>query len=181
MSYDVWGRIRAPAAGERGVGTRTWRFRVARWRRCSCPRRWRSARAGSTSSLLVGWAFALAASTFCPLFLLGIWWTGLTARGAAAGMITGAVTATAGIFAGLITDAPATTTGDALLAQPAAVSVPLAFLTMWLVSVCDPRRPRDVAAHMLALHGPEQLGLQPASPTFIRPTTTACPPAAADR
>jgi hypothetical protein len=79
-------------------------------------------------------------------------------------MITGAVTATAGIFAGLITDAPATTTGDALLAQPAAVSVPLAFLTMWLVSVCDPHRPRDVAAHMLALHGPEQLGLAVAQP-----------------
>jgi hypothetical protein len=44
------------------------------------------------------------------------------------------------------------------------VSVPLAFLTMWLVSVCDPRRPRDVAAHMLALHGPEQLGLAVAQP-----------------
>jgi Na+(H+)/acetate symporter ActP len=74
-------------------------------------------------------------------------------------MVAGAATATAGIFAGLLTDAPASTTGDALLAQPAAVSVPLAFLTMWVVSVRDPRRPRDVAAHMLALHGPEQLGL----------------------
>ena len=40
-------------------------------------------------SVLVGWAFALAASTFCPLFLLGIWWTRLTSRGAAAGMIAG--------------------------------------------------------------------------------------------
>ena len=27
-------------------------------------------------SVLVGWAFALAASTFCPLLLLGIWWDG---------------------------------------------------------------------------------------------------------
>ena len=30
-------------------------------------------------------AFAVAASTFCPLLLLGIWWRGLTARGAIAG------------------------------------------------------------------------------------------------
>ena len=42
-------------------------------------------------SVLVGWAFALAASTFCPLLLLGIWWPRLTARGAAAGMIAGAI------------------------------------------------------------------------------------------
>ena len=32
-------------------------------------------------SILVGWAFALAASSFCPMFLLGIWWSRLTARG----------------------------------------------------------------------------------------------------
>ena len=44
----------------------------------------RHARA-STSRVLVGWAFALAASTFCPLLLLGVWWPRLTARGAAAG------------------------------------------------------------------------------------------------
>ena len=43
--------------------------------------------------MLVGWAFALAASTFCPLLLLGIWWAGLTARGAAAGLVVGATTA----------------------------------------------------------------------------------------
>ena len=45
---------------------------------------------GLDISVLVGWAFALAASTFCPLLLLGIWWEGLTARGAAAGLVSGA-------------------------------------------------------------------------------------------
>ena len=40
-------------------------------------------------SVLVGWAFALAASTFCPLLLLGVWWPRLTARAAAAGMLAG--------------------------------------------------------------------------------------------
>ncbi len=31
--------------------------------------------------------FAVAASTFCPMLLLGIWWRGLTARGAIAGIV----------------------------------------------------------------------------------------------
>ncbi len=117
-------------------------------------------------SLLVGWAFALAASTFCPLFLLGIWWRGLTARGAAAGMGAGAVVASGGILLSLARDGRATTVGDALLAQPAAVSVPVAFLTMWMVSRLDhARRPRDVEGHMRALHAPEGLGFpEPARP-----------------
>jgi cation/acetate symporter len=32
--------------------------------------------------LLVGWAFAIAASSFCPLIVLGIWWRRLTWIGA---------------------------------------------------------------------------------------------------
>ena len=31
----------------------------------------------------------MAASTFCPLLVLGIWWRGLTAAGAVAGLLTG--------------------------------------------------------------------------------------------
>jgi cation/acetate symporter len=161
LSYDVWGRLRLPSAGARGVGTRTWRFRVCAVAAMVLPAVLALGARGLDISLLVGWAFALAASTFCPLFLLGIWWTGLTARGAATGMLAGAAVATGGIFIGLLTDRPSATVGDALLAQPAAVSVPLAFLVMWSVSVLDRRRPRDVGAHMLALHGPEQLGLPP--------------------
>src|SRR6266496_2253900 len=34
--------------------------------------------------LLVGWAFAIAASSFCPLIVLGIWWRRLTRTPAAA-------------------------------------------------------------------------------------------------
>ena len=40
-------------------------------------------------SQVVGLAFAVAASSFCPLLVLGIWWRGLTARGAAAGVLAG--------------------------------------------------------------------------------------------
>src|SRR5690606_16507619 len=38
---------------------------------------------------MVGLAFAVAASTFCPLLVLGIWWQGLTAPGAVAGLVVG--------------------------------------------------------------------------------------------
>jgi Na+(H+)/acetate symporter ActP len=109
--------------------------------------------------VLVGWAFALAASTFCPMFLLGIWWDGLTARGAATGMIAGALVASGGIFAGLITGDESGAVG-ALLSQPAVVSVPIAFVTMVVVSLLDPSPRVDPEPVMLALHAPEGLGLE---------------------
>ncbi len=86
-------------------------------------------------SVLVGWAVALAASTFCPLLLLGIWWPRLTAAGAAAGMIAGASVATGMIAAGLIGDVSEATAAGAILTQPAAVSVPIAFATVILLSL----------------------------------------------
>ena len=38
---------------------------------------------------VVGLAFAMAAATFCPLLVLGIWWRGLTDVGALAGLLVG--------------------------------------------------------------------------------------------
>jgi cation/acetate symporter len=116
---------------------------------------------GLDISVLVGWAFALAASTFCPLFLLGIWWRGLTARGAIAGMAAGGLVASSGIVATLVAE-PAPTVLGALLAQPAVLSVPVAFATMIGVSLADPERPERTEETMLALHGPEGLGLEAA-------------------
>jgi cation/acetate symporter len=113
---------------------------------------------GLDISVLVGWAFALAASTFCPLLLLGIWWERLTARGAAAGLVVGAVAATGAIFAGLAIDDEHPTI-EALLTQPAVLSVPLAFAVMVLVSLSAGGRRRAVDAELLALHAPEGLGL----------------------
>jgi cation/acetate symporter len=40
-------------------------------------------------NVLVGWAFAIAASSFCPLLLLGIWWRRLTWIGALCGLALG--------------------------------------------------------------------------------------------
>jgi Na+(H+)/acetate symporter ActP len=104
-------------------------------------------------SVLVGWAFALAASTFCPLLLLGVWWPRLTAQGAAAGMVAGALVATGMIAAGLIGNVSEESAGGAILLQPAVVSVPVAFAAMIALSLR--KSPQNVSAAMAALHVPE--------------------------
>lgn len=111
-------------------------------------------------SILVGWAFALAASTFCPLFVLGIWWPRLTSRGAAMGISAGGVVAIGAITAGVIAGTQ-TLNGplDSILTQPAIVSVPLAFATMIVGSLTSKDVP-DASPQMLALHCPEGLGLE---------------------
>jgi Na+(H+)/acetate symporter ActP len=110
---------------------------------------------------VVGLAFAVAASTLCPLLVLGIWWRGLTAAGAGAGLVTGAGLTTAAVLATL---AGAARSGwpAALLSAPAAWSAPLTFVVMVGVSLGTRRTaPRDVDRTMLLLHGPEALGLGP--------------------
>ncbi|MFD1147815.1 sodium/solute symporter [Saccharothrix hoggarensis] len=112
----------------------------------------------SDASLTVAMSFALAASTFCPLLLLGIWWRGLTWVGAIAGLVVGG---------GLVISAQVVTvisshTGrwaPSLLSQPALVTVPLAFLTMVMISKLTARRtPEDVNQVLLRLHAPDPLG-----------------------
>jgi len=110
-------------------------------------------------NLLVGWAFAIAASSFCPLLVLGIWWRGLTATGAGAGIAVGGGLASGAILVTMLAH-PGPGWAEALLGQPAAWSVPAAFLTMVVVSRLTARRlPTEVGAKMVAMHTPEALGL----------------------
>lgn len=110
-------------------------------------------------SLTVSLAFALAASTFCPLLVLGIWWKGLTDRGAVIGMLVGGGVAVAAVGSTLAGVAPEGAAG-VLLARPALVTVPLTFLVMVLVSRSTPHRvPTNVGRTLLRLHAPERLGL----------------------
>jgi Na+(H+)/acetate symporter ActP len=118
---------------------------------------------GLELSRSVGLAFAVAASTLCPLLVLGIWWRGLTAVGAACGLVVGGLvsgTAVTLAITGAVDERalagwPAVVTG-----YPAAVSVPLAFATMIAVSLCDRRgAPRDVAQIFARMHVPERLGM----------------------
>jgi Na+(H+)/acetate symporter ActP len=108
---------------------------------------------------LVGWAFAIAASSFCPLLVLGIWWRGLSARGALAGLVAGGGASSAAILSTMVGLTPGGWPGS-LLGQPAAWTVPLAFAVMVLVSRRSPGSvPQDVGQTMLTLHTPEHLGL----------------------
>lgn len=103
----------------------------------------------------VGLAFAMAASTFCPLLLLGIWWRRLTDVGAIAGLVAGGVGC--GIAIGW-TLASSTTDGwaDTLMSQPAAWTVPLALATMVVVSLLTPDRvPGHAGRFLVRLHTPE--------------------------
>jgi Na+(H+)/acetate symporter ActP len=108
-------------------------------------------------NVLVGWAFAIAASTFCPLLLLGIWWRRLTWVGALGGLALGGATSSIAVILTMVgigkTGWPAV-----LLGEPAIWTVPLAFLTMVSLSLATPRAlPNDVTQKLLALHLPERV------------------------
>ncbi len=121
-------------------------------------------------SLTVSLAFAVAASTFCPLLVLGIWWKGLTDRGATVGMLVGGGVATLAVGSTLAGIAPAGWAG-VLLSRPALVTVPLTFLVMVFVSRSTAHRvPANVGRTLLRLHAPERLGLGDARRGAARPS-----------
>lgn len=107
----------------------------------------------------VGLAFGVAASTFCPLLVLGIWWRGLTDVGAVAGLATGFVGSSLGVVYAVVA-LEGSGWVHALLVQPAAWSVPLAFATMVVVSrLTRHRLPPNVNRFMVRLHTPEAVVL----------------------
>ncbi|GAA4611374.1 cation acetate symporter [Saccharopolyspora hordei] len=107
----------------------------------------------------VGLAFAMAASTFCPVLVLGIWWRGLTAAGAASGMVVGGgMVLTASVLTCFVDRAD--TWWATLVWQPALVTVPTAFAVVYVVSrATSARVPAGVGRVMLRLHAPDRLGL----------------------
>ena len=112
---------------------------------------------------LVGWAFAIAASSFCPLLILGIWWQRLTARGAAAGMVVGGGMAVVSVVFNLF-GPPLSGWPAALVGQPAAWTVPLAFASAVGVSLLSPPLSSVLLGRsMRLLHTPERLSQHPDS------------------
>jgi Na+(H+)/acetate symporter ActP len=153
VSHDLW-------PGRTGVRLHRARFRVAAVLAVVLPMLLALSVRRLDISVLVGWAFALAASTFCPLFLLGIWWSRLTARAAAVGMAAGGTLAVSAVTLDLVIDPGQASTLGALLAQPAVLSVPVAFACMVGLSLAGVgRSPRRLQQHRLALHAPEGVGL----------------------
>jgi cation/acetate symporter len=106
---------------------------------------------------VVGLAFAVAASTFCPLLVLGIWWRRLTPVGAIAGLLVGGSLSGAAVLLTVLGFADGGWPG-ALLVQPGAWTVPTAFAVMVVVSLATPHRVTpNVRRTMVRLHMPEQI------------------------
>jgi Na+(H+)/acetate symporter ActP len=109
-------------------------------------------------SLSIGVTFALAASTFCPVLMLGIWWRKLTWVGAGAGMIVGGGL----VVTAIVLDVVSRYTGDwapSFVKQPALITVPIAFLVVIMVSKATHRRqPSDTSRTLLRMHAPDPLG-----------------------
>jgi Na+(H+)/acetate symporter ActP len=116
-------------------------------------------------ALLVGWAFAIAAASYFPLLLLGSWWRGLTATGAATGMLLGGTLSLGAIIVFMLLDKKVLDLAvsplvKGLLEQPAIWGVPFSLALMVLISLATKNQiPRDINTKMLRLHAPEELGL----------------------
>jgi cation/acetate symporter len=121
---------------------------------------------------MVGWAFAIAATSYFPLLFLSTWWRGMTMKGAAAGMLMGGTLSLATVVSTMIADqAPwGKSLSDyyaahpllrILAEQPAIWGLPLAIILMIVVSKLTQNEvPADIRLKMLVLHAPEQLGLK---------------------
>ena len=105
----------------------------------------------------IGLAFAVAASSFCPLLVLGIWWRGLTDLGALAGLVAGGGLAAVAVVLTSVRG-PGHGWPAALLGEPAAWTVPVAFAVMVGVSLLTRHRlsPAAVDRVMLRMHLPEE-------------------------
>ena len=94
---------------------------------------------GMNVSYLVGWAFAIAASANLPAILMLLFWKKTTAKGIAASIAVGMVTAL-----GIILISPSMyvrygldpATAIMPLNNPGIISIPLSFLTLVVVSLC---------------------------------------------
>jgi Na+(H+)/acetate symporter ActP len=108
-------------------------------------------------NVLVGWAFAVAASSFCPLLLLGIWWPRLTRVGAMWGLALGGGASSLAVVASLAgfgsSGWPAL-----LLGEPAIWTVPVAFAAMVVGSLLTPGAvPANLTDLLVTMHLPERL------------------------
>lgn len=122
-------------------------------------------------NMLVGWAFAIAATSYFPLLFLSTWWRGITMKGAATGMLAGGLLSLVSIVSTMFAD---NWGADGLKAwyavhplvrtlaeQPAIWGLPLALVLMVTVSRATRTTvPADVRRKMLVLHAPEALGLK---------------------
>jgi cation/acetate symporter len=83
-------------------------------------------------AILVAMCFGIAGSTVGAALLLAVWWKGLTRQGVVAGLAVGLVSSLVFTFA-RFADVPQIL-GVPVLVNPALYSIPLAYVTMFVVS-----------------------------------------------
>ena len=95
---------------------------------------------GQNVAYMVGLAFAIAASANFPALLLSIFWRGFTTRGAQASMFTGTVVSLVLIYLSPAIQIDVLGHASAIfpLRNPGIISIPLAFLVAFVVSVAWP-------------------------------------------
>ena len=121
---------------------------------------------------MVGWAFAIAATSYFPLLFLATWWRGITMKGAATGMLVGGTLSLLAIASTMFADQVKWAEGvkvfysthpllRILAEQPAIWGLPLAITLMVVISKLTAKDiPADIRMKMLVLHAPEKLGLK---------------------
>jgi len=103
---------------------------------------------------IVAWAFSLAAGTFFPVLLLGVWWKRANAQGAIAGMLTGLIVTMGYIFMARylgITFFGIIDTGAGIFGVPANL------LATYFVSRAYPAPSQKIQEEVNALRYPEQM------------------------
>ncbi|MDQ3629335.1 MAG: cation acetate symporter [Actinomycetota bacterium] len=147
INQDLLGRLVPPVAG----------FRIASFVAVLVPLSLALLTQRLSVATSVSLAFAVAASTFCPLLVLGIWWPRLTDAGAIAGACAGGAASGMAVVATMLDNDRSGWLG-ALLSQPAAWTVPIGFAVMVAGSLLTPRRVApNVSRTMVRLHTPEGL------------------------
>jgi len=84
-------------------------------------------------AILVAMCFGIAASTFAPVLILSVWWSGLTKEGVVAGLVVGLIVSLTFTFARFA--AVPEIAGIRVLGNPALYGVPAALLSIILVSL----------------------------------------------
>lgn len=106
---------------------------------------------------LIAWSSSIAASSICPLLVLGIWWPRFTARGALATVLVGGGLSTLASMATMFGLA-GSGWSLALLGASALWTVPMAFSTGILVSLNDRETVHDLGHKFALMHLPERAG-----------------------
>jgi cation/acetate symporter len=101
---------------------------------------------------LVAWAFSLAAASFFPALVMGIWWQRTTRAGACAGMLVGLLLTAfymiGSRFYGF------SWFGTQTIAS-AIFGLPAGFLTIWIVSLLTPAPPAHIQELVISVRYPK--------------------------